>query len=446
MKPDMHMATAADLGRGIGAGRIDPVELAESYLAAIVAHPQGAAIYARTTPDRALAEARAARDRARAGLRRGLLDGVPLSWKDLYDSAGTATEAGSAMLSGRIPGADCTILANATAGGAVCLGKTHMSEIAFSGLGYNPVTATPPNVHDAALLPGGSSSGAAASVAFGLAPAAVGSDTGGSIRLPSAWNDLVGYKPSFGTLSMTGALPLCTSFDTAGPLARSVEDAAEVAALLGGTRAVDLEGATLAGARLLVLDSVVGEDLDDVPAAAFADAVARLAAAGAQVSHGRADWIARGWDLAAVLYPAEAWAWWRDIIARKGDVMFHQIRTRIGAGAAISAADWIAGWDELRALRRRFNDWAAGFDAILCPTAAILPPETARVARDADYYQQVNLRTLRNTRLGNLFDLCGVSLPTGVPSCGLLLNGLAGRDGRLLRLAAAAERALGRAA
>ena len=136
---DWHKATAAELGRGIGAGRIDPVDLAEEYHAAIAAHPLSARIYARTTPDRTRAEALAARDRAKNGLRRGPLDGVPLSWKDLYDSAGVATEAGTAMMAGRVPAHDATVLANATAAGTVCLGKTHMSEIAFSGLGYNPV-------------------------------------------------------------------------------------------------------------------------------------------------------------------------------------------------------------------------------------------------------------------------------------------------------------------
>lgn len=438
--------TAADLGRAIGAGQIDPVELAEAYLEAIAAHPHGATIYARLTPERALAEAGAARLRAQAGRRRGLLDGVPLSWKDLYDSAGTATEAGTAMLAGRVPEADCAILANATAGGSVCLGKTHLAEIAFSGLGYNPVTATPPNVHDPALLPGGSTSGGAASVAFGLAPAAVGSDTGGSIRLPAAWNDLVGYKPTFGTLPMEGSLPLCTSFDTAGPLTRSVEDAAEVAALLGGTRAVDLTGAELSGARLLVLSSVVGENVDEAPASAFAEAVDRLARAGARIEEGRADWIARGWELAGTLYPAEAWAWWRPFIHEKGHLMYHQVSERIGPGARVAAADWIADRAELLALRRRFADFAAPFDAVICPSSPILPPETDRVASDAEYYREVNLRTLMNTRLGNLLDLCSVSLPTGTSSCGILFNGLAGTDGRLLRLVAAAERVLGRAA
>ncbi|MCC7319484.1 MAG: amidase [Rubellimicrobium sp.] len=433
---------AVELGQGIGAGRIDPVELAEAFLAAVAAHPHGAAIYARTTPERALAEAMAARERARAGLRRGILDGVPLSWKDLFDSAGTATEAGTAMLQGRVPAADATVLATATAGGTVCLGKTHMSEIAFSGLGYNPVTATPPNVNDPALLPGGSSSGAAASVAFGLAPAAVGSDTGGSIRLPAAWNDLVGYKPTHGALSLAGVLPLCPSFDTVGPLVRSVGDAAEVAALLGGTRTVDLTGASLAGTRLLVLDPLAGQEPDEAPARAFAGAVERLAAAGARIDHVRPEWLARAWELAGPLYSAEAWAHWRPQVRARGDLMYSHIRERVTAGDAVKAADWIAGWEELRALRRRFAEETAGHDAVLCPTSPILPPETARVAADADNYRAVNMRALLNTRIGNLLGLCGISLPTGTPSCGLLLNGAAGDDGRLLRLAAAAERAL----
>jgi aspartyl-tRNA(Asn)/glutamyl-tRNA(Gln) amidotransferase subunit A len=184
------------------------VALTEAYLDAITAHPLRDRIYARLTRDRALAEATAAAARAKTGHRRGPLDGVPLSWKDLYDTAGVATEAGTALMAGRIPAKDAQVLQNATAAGTVCLGKTHMSEIAFSGLGYNPVTATPPNVNDPDGLPGGSSSGAAASVAFGLAPGAIGSDTGGSIRLPSGWNDLVGFKPAHGFHPLDGVVPL----------------------------------------------------------------------------------------------------------------------------------------------------------------------------------------------------------------------------------------------
>ena len=199
---DWLRQSASDLGRGIAAGKIDPVALTETYLAAGAAHPFGPRIYVRMTPERALAEAESARQRAKAGLRRGLLDGVPISWKDLFDTAGIVTEAGSMLLEGRVPEADAAVLQRATQAGTVCLGKTHMSELAFAGLGVNPAyggntdpkPGTPPNLHDPALAPGGSSSGAAASVAFGLAAAGIGSDTGGSVRVPAAWNDLVGLK------------------------------------------------------------------------------------------------------------------------------------------------------------------------------------------------------------------------------------------------------------
>ena len=204
---DWLWASAADLGRGIASGDIDPEALCDAYLTAISGDTTRDTIYARLTEDRARSEAGAAATRARNGLRRGPLDGVPISWKDLFDSAGTATEAGTALLKGRVPQDDAVVLANATHGGAVCLGKTHMSELAFSGLGLNPVTATPPNRHDAALVPGGSSSGAATSVAFGLASVAIGSDTGGSVRNPAAWNDLVGLKTTLGRVPVKGAVP-----------------------------------------------------------------------------------------------------------------------------------------------------------------------------------------------------------------------------------------------
>ena len=158
MAQDWLKMSAAALGRGIAAGEIEPVALAEAHLDAVAAHPHGREIYARTTPERAKAEAAAAHDRAKAGRLRGPLDGVPISWKDLFDTAGVATEAGSALLEGRVPDTDARVLRTATAAGLVCLGKTHMTELAFSGLGYNPVTATPPNINDPEGAPGGSSS------------------------------------------------------------------------------------------------------------------------------------------------------------------------------------------------------------------------------------------------------------------------------------------------
>ena len=438
---EMFREGAAALGRRIAAGEADPVEVAEAALEAISSHPEGGRIYARATPERARAEAAEAARRAREDRRRGPLDGVPLSWKDLVDSAGVPTEGGTRMLAGRTPQHDAPILAAASAAGTVCLGKTHQSELAFSGLGLNPMTATPPNVNDPAWVPGGSSSGAAASVAFGLAPAAIGSDTGGSIRLPAAWNDLVGFKPGWGVLPTEGMLPLMETFDCPGPLARTVEDCTLIHAALGGV-AVPLEGATLEGARLLVPEGLMTEDLEDAPARAFEDAVRRLEAAGATVVRQAAPVIAEANALSATLYAGEAWAIWRELLLEKGDLVYGEIFQRIEAGRDLSAADYI---DAVRTLERHRRAWrmaTAGFDAVITPTSPILPPEADRLASDGDYYKSRNLLALRNTRAGNLLDCCGVSLPTGAPSAGLQMLAPNGGERGLLRLAAAAERAL----
>lgn len=433
---------AGDLGRGIAAGDIDPVALAETFLGEIDAHPLRDRIYSAVTADRALAEARAAQARARLGQRRSLLDGVPVSWKDLFDSAGVATEAGSALLKGRVPARDARVLANATALGAVCLGKTHMSELAFSGLGYNPVTATPPNLHDAAAVPGGSSSGAAASVAFGLAPLAIGSDTGGSVRIPSAWNDLVGLKTTAGRVSLDGVVPLCLKFDTVGPLARSVEDAALGLALVEGTVPADLRGASLAGRRFAVLETVALEDLRGAPRDGFASAVERLRAAGAQIDRLQVPDLPDAMALSGVLYTSEAYGHWRDVIEANPDAMYPEILERFRQGKAFGAADYVAAWEKIDQLRGIWAQAVAGYDAVLCPTSPILPPDLERLNSDHDYYVTENLLALRNTRIGNLMGLAVLTLPTGTPACGISLMGAPHSEERLLVIGAAAEAAL----
>ena len=439
---DWRQMSAAELGRGIDAGDIGPVALTETFLAAIDAHPARDRIYATVTADRARAEARAAEDRARAGLRRGPLDGVPVSWKDLFDSAGTATEAGSRLLQGRVPDRDAEALRNATAAGLVCLGKTHMSELAFSGLGLNPMTATPPNVNDAGAVPGGSSSGAAASVAFGLAANGVGSDTGGSVRIPAAWNDLVGLKTTFGRLSNAGVVPLAAHFDTVGPVSRSVEDCALMLAALEGGRAPDLDGASLKGARLAVLTTCVFDEIRDAPKAAFDTALDRLRDAGAQVEEIDAPEVAEAMPMSPVLFTAEAFGTWRDLIESAPDRMFAPIRERFCAGKAFSAADYVAAWRRLLRLREDWTARVAAYDAVLMPTAPNLPSDAARLMTDNAYYVTENLLALRNTRVGNLFGLCAVSLPTGTPSCGICLCGRPFGEEALLRLSKAAEDAL----
>jgi aspartyl-tRNA(Asn)/glutamyl-tRNA(Gln) amidotransferase subunit A len=434
--------TAAELGREIGSGRIHPVELVEALLDAIDSHALAPRIYARTTPARARAEAMAAAGRAKTGLRRSLLDGVPISWKDLFDTAGIATEAGSALLKGRTPARDAAVLEIATHAGLVCLGKTHMSELAFSGLGLNPVTATPPCVNDDRAVPGGSSSGAAASVAFGLVPAAIGSDTGGSVRIPAAWNDLVGLKTTVGCLPTAGCVPLCDAFDTIGPLGRSVEDCSLLLAALQGRKPADLAGASLSGTRLAVLETLALDDIRDQPAKGFEDAIRRLAAAGAMIDRIRLPEVTEAMSLAAILFTAEAYGTWRETIERAPEKMFHRILERFRSGAQFTAVDYVAAWRRLHDLRAIWAENTAGYDAVILPTSPILPPDANRLLTDNDYYVTENLLALRNTRIGNMMGLCALTLPTAQPSCGISLMAGPGQENRLLRLGAAAELAL----
>ncbi|MEM6676885.1 MAG: amidase family protein [Pseudomonadota bacterium] len=448
---DARHLTAAEQGRAIAAGRLDPVALAEAYLEAIESHPAGSLAYARTTRARALSEAAAARDRAQTGNRLGPLDGVPVSWKDLVDSAGTATEAGTRLMAGRVPEADGEVLARATATGAVCLGKTHLSEIAFSGLGFNPMTATPPNRHDARLAPGGSSSGAAASLAFGLAALAIGSDTGGSVRIPAAWNDLVGLKTTFGLIPNTGTVALAPSLDTIGPLARSVEDAALGLGLLTGTSAPALptpapqtasEGAPL---RLYVPEDVVLDALDPGIAAAFEDALDRLARAGAQIARGPMPLFSRTVETAATqswIVNAEAWAVWGAAMDASPDTLYPRIEDRVRTGTTVPPERLATARETFATLGRETAAFIAEHGMLAMPAVPNRAPPIARLAADPDYYVEQNLLALRNTRLANLLALSALTLPTGHPMAGLMLMAGPFEEAALLIAGAQAEQAL----
>lgn len=440
---DWLRAPAAQQGRAIMAGLLDPIDQTEAYLAAIKAHPAASRIYARVTDARARSETIAAHDRAKLELRRGLLDGVAISWKDNIDSGGIVTEAGSRLLEGRVPRKDAIVLARASRQGTIMLGKTHMTELAFSGLGLNPNTATPPNALDPDLAPGGSSSGAAVSVALGLAAAAIGSDTGGSVRTPAAWNDLVGFKPSHDSLPEKGVVPLCRKFDVVGPIARTVEDCAELFALMAGTKSADLTGASVDGCRLMVLDGLPFQDAEEGPVAAFEDAVDRLARAGAQITRVSSDWVAKAMPLSPALFSPEAYGIWRAQIEDAPELMWKPILDRFRSGADVSAPDYVSAWESLVRIRRKWiKEVASAQHAILLPTVPILPPNAARLLADEAEFVRANLLALRNTRIGNLLGLPVCTLPTGRPACGISVMGHAGRDAHLLRIAAGVEAAL----
>lgn len=432
--------SAVKLGRMIGSGEIDARDLTEAFLSAIEAHPAASRIYARVTTDRARTEAAAAAARAKAGARLGPLDGVPISWKDLFDTAGTPTEAGSKMLDGRTPDRDAGAVARGARAGLVCLGKTHMSELAFSGLGVNPVTATSPNIHDPEAAPGGSSSGAAASIAHGLAAAAIGSDTGGSARIPAAWNDLVGLKTTAGLIPNDGVVPLSPTLDTVGPLARAVEDAAQLHAILAGVPAPDLSGATLKGRSFFAPETAVLDDLDPLIERGFEAAIVRIEAAGATIIRGPAPELAEALDHVAAggaIVNTEGWAIWRDMIEAKGDVMFPMTRSRFASGGEVWSVTDVQARLAIPDLQRRWLARCAGYDAAILPTTPNQAPPISDLLNDDSAYIRENLRALRNTRLANLLALSSLSVPSGTPGCGVMLFGRPLEESRLLRLGAA---------
>lgn len=439
MSDDWGRMSACDLGREIEDGQIDPVALTEFFLDAVRGHAFRETIYARMTEDRARAEAKAARQRAQNGTRASLLDGVPISWKDLFDTANVATEAGSRLLAGRVPRLDAKIVANAAAAGVVSLGKTHLTELAFSGLGLNPSTETPPNINNPALVPGGSSSGAAASTAFGLAAAGIGSDTGGSVRIPAAWNNLVGMKTTHGLVSLEGVVPLCARFDTVGPLCRTVEDATHLIGAMTANRPVDLKAARLQGKRFLVLETLALDECDDPVMQGFDDAVARLEAGGAHIVRAPLETVNDALDLAGCLYTVEAYGTWGERIEADPEAMYGPIRERFRAGREFSGADYVRAWQELDRLRVEYATATAAFDGVLCPTSPILPPDRDRLLADDDYFREKNILGLRNTRIGNLLGLCALTLPTSQWGAGLMVMGAAGADAALLRIGAAIE-------
>ncbi len=448
--------SALQLGRAIEAGTADPVDLAEEALTRIAAQDPDRRIFVRLAPDRTRAEALAARDRSRSGLRRGPLDGVPVAWKDNVETAGVITAAGSRLLETHVPVRDAAILERASRAGTVFLGKTNLTEIAFSGLGINPVTGTPANAFDPETprIPGGSSSGSAVAMARGLAPLAVGTDTGGSVRIPAAWANLVGLKTTAGLIPTQGIVPLARSLDTVGPLARDVADAAAFYALLSERPAPDLAGADLRGVPILALDHAALAWCEAPVLDAFEAALEALARAGAVIRRGpfpAFTGLIEARKRHRVGGVPEATAEWEGPVSRHGDLMYRFIRDRL-AEADDTTGVGLAGYQNtVLDLSRRAAADLAGIGALATPTAGLRPPPIAALETDFEAYIAANGRALRLTTLVNMLGLCAATVPAGFSPAdaaapampfGLHLVGPPHRDAAILRLSAAAERAL----
>ncbi|MDF1720990.1 MAG: amidase family protein [Minwuia sp.] len=443
--------TALELGAGVGAGTLDPVAITEHFLARIEDMDADHTIYIRTTGDRALAEATAARGRQADGTRRSPLDGVPMSWKDLVDTGGFPTEGASKLYKGRLPVRDALALQRATAAGMICLGKTNLPDLAYSGLGVNPYTGTPANAHSPEgdpRVPGGSSAGAGVSVALGLAPAGIGSDTGGSVRIPAAFNGIVGLKTTWSLIPLDGVMVLAPSLDTLGPLTRDVADANAISAILSATPPADLTGASMQGMRLL---HATGHDEDMLQPGvkqAVEAAVERCRQAGAEVITRRLD----AFDAVDELVSRhgnpvtlEGWAMWHDAIEANPDALYAPILERIREGANGSAVDAETMRRKFMDLQRAYMTATAGFDGVLMHSVPVVAPPIALVENDIKAHGRQALLSSIATRRVNYLGLCGLSLPCGFSDgmpVGLAVIGHPFDEGRLLRTGAAIEGAL----
>ena len=390
----------------------------------------------------------AADARAKAGISLGPLDGVIVSIKDLFDVACEVTRAGSKVLAeeGKPAAQDAPPVRRLRAGGAVIVAKTNMSEFAYSGIGANPHYGTPGNPADRKRVPGGSSSGAAVAAADGMCEVAIGTDTGGSTRIPAAFCGVVGFKPSRERIPTDGAFPLSYSIDSIGPLAKSVEACAKADAVMAGDDWTQLEPAPLANLRVGIAQGAPIENLDDTVAKSFPQAIDALEKVGCRLSNEKLSLLdgmiqvnSRGG-----VQPAEAFAVHRELMSRRADDIDPNVRARLERARNIGAADYITMVRERAELIRAMDARFADVDVMCWPTTPIVAPTMAEVATPDDFARK-NAMALRNTVIVNFFNLCAISLPLprhgGLPT-GLMLVARNGNDRRLFRIAAAVERLL----
>ncbi len=443
----MSNPTLATLAADLDAGRTTARKLVEECLARI-ADPagEGARTFIHVDKDAALAAADAMDHLRKARAAPSPYAGIPMSIKDLYDIRGQVTRAGSRALEDSAPAeADAPVVARLRRAGFIVIGRTNMTEFAYSGIGINPHFGTPKSTWNRSVghVPGGSSSGAAVSIADRMAYGALGTDTGGSCRIPAAYNGIVGYKPTQRRVPLDGGVPLSFSLDSFGPLARSVGCCAVLDAVLADEEVQPLQPRPVKGMRLAVPITIALDDLDEEVAITFERALATLSRQGALIErievpefHDVTVMNSKGGFAAA-----ESYAWHRYLLTSKGDVYDPRVRIRIQRGEGISAADYIDILNARRSFISRTERRIAPYDALVLPTTANTPPVIADLADDQAFTTQ-NLRALRNCTLINVLDGCSISLPAhreGEVPVGLMLAAAGGSDRRIFELAAGME-------
>ena len=442
--------TLATLAADLESGRTSARKLVDDCLAKIAdTSGEGARVFIHVDAEAAI-EAAEAMDRLReVKAAPSPFAGIPVSIKDLFDIKGQVTRAGSRALEDSAPAeVDAPVVARLRRAGFIVIGRTNMTEFAYSGIGINPHFGTPKGTWNRKVghAPGGSSSGAAVSVADGMAHGALGTDTGGSCRIPAAYNGIVGFKPTQKRVPLDGGVPLSFTLDSFGPLARSVPCCAALDSVLADEPFIPLQPRSIKGMRLAVPTTVALDDLDDAVAKTFERALETLARAGALIERIA---VPEFLDVGVMgakggFAAAESYAWHRYLLTSKGDVYDPRVSTRILRGEAITAAEYIDLIGARKSLIARAAVRLAPYDALVMPTTANTPPVIADLADDKAF-AKANLASLRNCTLINMIDGCAISLPChreGEIPVGLMLAASGGADRRIFELAAGMEAAI----
>lgn len=439
-----------DLSRALEAGRISSVDLVQEFFQAVeFAGEEAARIF--LTVYREAAEAHASWiDEARSkGIDLPRYAGVPVAIKDLFDVAGEVTRAGSKVLDARPPAsADAEVVRRLRRAGFVIVGKNNMTEFAYSGLGINSHFGTPRNPRDAetARIPGGSSSGAAVAVAREMVPAAIGTDTGGSCRIPAAFCGIVGFKPSSWRVPKDGVVPLSRTLDCVGPLAHDVSNCSVLDDVLSGGRGEDVVSHPEGGLRVGVLETYVTEDLDEVVTEAYQLALTRLSRRGVRLAPVSVRELK---ELPAInakggYVGAEAYAFHKPLLETRGEHYDPWVRARFDSGKSQSAEEFIRLTEDRARIQLVSDDKQSAFDTFVMPAVPIVPPELSEL-EDHERSNAINRLCLRNTAVGNFLDLPSISIPchdAGSLPVGLMLMGRRGEDRRLLSMARGLEQAI----
>jgi len=434
--------SAYDIGQLLHKKKICPIDLVDFYFNEIESFNKPSP-YILMTKDRAYNEASLSKKRLLADKSLGPLDGVPVAWKDLFDFKNCVTTGGSKILENRNPAKlDAKVVSLAKKAGLIQLGKTSTVEFALGGIGTNDNFITPENaiMKDKPRVPGGSSSGSGVALANGLCAASFGTDTGGSVRIPSAWNKLIGFKTSIGRISLKGVTPLASSYDTVGPLTKSVKDASLLFSILTNRPYFNFENINFNKIKILVVKGMPWIDTDDKVQEACEKAIIKLSKAGIQIVEKEIFEIEEMHKLLAEnnggTTVAEAYSKWKNLVEKHSSLIDRDVLNRMLLGKRMTKLSLVAIYEAEKKLSKKLHFTMDSYDAILMPTIPILPPTISEVKKDIKTYDKFNRLALRNTRIANSLRLCAISLPLpeDLP-IGIMLCKSINKDEELLNLA-----------